>query len=148
MYEKWLLKSNSNWVFNTVNYEKSNMLHNVGNKTYISSAKFSQYTAKRPNINLFIIRKSQNNLRCTVRSRLDIWTQMICFKATASQINDFYFTSTVAFNKNILRLQITVYETKAMQKLKCLQTLNCYWLHRFKLQECQLPKLKIHLKVT
>lgn len=55
---------------------------------------------------------------------------MICFKATTSKINDFHFTSTVALHQNILRFQITMYQTKAMQESKCFQTLDGNGLQR------------------
>lgn len=96
--------------------------------TYISCTKLCQDAAKWPDIYLIIIWKPQNYFRSTIWSRLNIGAKMICFKTTTAKINDLHLTSTVALYQYILWLQVTMYEAKAMKKLKCLQALNCNWL--------------------
>ena len=76
---------------------------------YIASTKFCQDAAKRPDINLLVVWKSQNNLRSTIGPWLNIRAKVICFKTTTSKINDLHLTPTIAFNQNILWFQVAVY---------------------------------------
>lgn len=72
-------------------------------RTYIAGTQFCQNAAKRPDVYLFIIWKPKDDFWSTVGSRLDIRAKMICLKTATSQINNFNFTSAVAFDKYVFR---------------------------------------------
>lgn len=103
-------------------------MHVLLNDTYIASTKFCQDAAKWPYIYLLIIWKSQDNFWGSIRPGLNVGTEVICLKTTATKINDLHLTSTVTFHQYILRLQVTMYQAKSVQKLKWLKTLNGNWL--------------------
>lgn len=83
-------------------------------QAYIAGAELRQDAAKRPYIYLLVVGKAQNDFRRAVRSRLNIWAEMISLKATASKIDDLHFTSAITLDQYIFGLQVAVNETEAV----------------------------------
>ncbi len=109
--------------YNTLN-SSDHSLNMMIEKQYILGPNFCNNTSQWPNINLFVISTSKDNLRCTIGPRLYIIGKiMIMSKWTIAQVDNSNLNRIVWLDHNILRLEIRMNDIHLMKCSQCFQQL-------------------------
>jgi len=99
--------------------------------------------AERPQINLLVVWEAKDDLRCTVRARLDVRREMVSNEARRAKIDHFDLAARIRANKYVFRLQVAVDQPKTVNELQAHETLLGYLLQSRHREVALSPTLAI-----
>jgi len=93
-------------------------------KQRIAQVQLSDYTAKAPNIYFTIVGHSQNHLRRTIVSALNVSVDSLALEATWTEINYFDSRFIHFLQKNVFWLKVSMNDLISMQKMYAIEYLK------------------------